>query len=478
MSQEQATVAEEEYLQIIYWLQEAGLPITGANIARAMQVSAPTVHEMIGRLEADGYVTRGADKSLEFTDSGQEHAAGIVRRHRLIERFLTDVFDIPWDQVHEEAERLEHWMSPMVEERMLRAIGDAKTCPHGHPIFEGEREDGVPLADVEEGANVRVLRFENEAEDLLHYLKDTGLTPGLEGTLARARRRRDRRGRRRHLALGHALGRRDGVRRGRSLAAAAHRTAGSARARPRALRPVARGARSARPAPADSRAGRGVPAHRRRAARGAARGRRRPEGRARRPAAGRGHGSRRGDRRAGRAAVEPALVATAGPRYFGFVVGGSLDAATARRPARDRLGPDARSTPSARRRRPPSRRWSAGGSRICSACRPTRRSASSPAAQGANTVALAAARHQVLARRRLGRGARRADRRADACGCWPARSATPRSTGRCGCSASERTRSRPWRPTATARSTSSALAARARPGRPAADDRVRRRRAT
>src|SRR4030095_10667295 len=106
MSQEQATVAEEEYLQIIYWLQEAGLPITGANIARAMQVSAPTVHEMIGRLEAHRYVTRGADKALTFTDSGQEHAAGIVRRHRLIERFLTDVFDIPWDQVHEEAERL------------------------------------------------------------------------------------------------------------------------------------------------------------------------------------------------------------------------------------------------------------------------------------------------------------------------------------------------------------------------------------
>ena len=186
MSQEQVTVAEEEYLQIIYWLREAGLPITGANIARAMQVSAPTVHEMIGRLEADGYVTRAADKSLEFTDSGQEHAAGIVRRHRLIERFLTDVFDIPWDQVHEEAERLEHWMSPVVEERMLRAIGDAKTCPHGHPIFEGERHPVLALADVEEGARVRVLRFENEAEDLLHYLKDTGLTPGLEGTLTRA----------------------------------------------------------------------------------------------------------------------------------------------------------------------------------------------------------------------------------------------------------------------------------------------------
>jgi DtxR family Mn-dependent transcriptional regulator len=178
-----ATVAEEEYLQTIFWLHEAGLPMTGANIARAMQVSAPTVHEMIGRLEGDGYVTRAEDKSLAFTKSGLDHASQVVRRHRLIERFLTDVFDIPWDQVHEEAEKLEHWMSPVVEERMLRAIGDAKTCPHGHPIFEGDREMGVPLADVEEGAKVRILRFENEAEDLLHYLKDTGLHPGLEGTI-------------------------------------------------------------------------------------------------------------------------------------------------------------------------------------------------------------------------------------------------------------------------------------------------------
>ncbi|HYP48978.1 MAG TPA: metal-dependent transcriptional regulator [Thermoleophilaceae bacterium] len=186
MSTDQVTVAEEEYLQIIYWLQEAGLPITGANIARAMQVSAPTVHEMIGRLESDGYVTRESDKSLRFTDTGHDHAAQIVRRHRLIERFLTDVFEIPWDQVHEEAERLEHWMSPVVEERMLNAIGDAKTCPHGHPIFEGAREQGVPLADVETGARVRILRFENEAEDLLHSLMDAGLHPGLEGTLARS----------------------------------------------------------------------------------------------------------------------------------------------------------------------------------------------------------------------------------------------------------------------------------------------------
>jgi DtxR family Mn-dependent transcriptional regulator len=180
----QATVAEEEYLQTMFWLEEAGLQINGANIARAMQLSPPTVHEMIGRLEGDGYVERADDKSLTFTQRGRSEAQAIVRRHRLIERFLTDVLGIPWDEVHEEAERLEHAMSPVLEERMLAAIGDAKTCPHGHPIVEGEREEGVLLADVEPGAEVQILRFENEAEEILHYLKGTGLHPGLKGTLA------------------------------------------------------------------------------------------------------------------------------------------------------------------------------------------------------------------------------------------------------------------------------------------------------
>ncbi len=158
--------------------------MNGANVARAMQLSPPTVHEMIGRLERDGYVSRAPDKSIEFTADGREHANAIVKRHRLIERFLTDVLGIPWDEVHEEAERLEHAMSPVLEERMLAAIGDATTCPHGHPIVEGAREEGVLLADVEPGAKVVVLRFENEAEELLHYLKDSGLQPGLDGELA------------------------------------------------------------------------------------------------------------------------------------------------------------------------------------------------------------------------------------------------------------------------------------------------------
>jgi DtxR family Mn-dependent transcriptional regulator len=181
VSSENATVAEQEYLEIMFWLEEAGLPMTGANIARAMQLSPPTVHEMIGRLTDDGYVERNEDKTLAFTESGREHASYIVRRHRMIERFLTDVLHIPWDEVHEEAERIEHAMSPVLEERMRAAIGDATTCPHGHPIVEGIREQGSLLADVEIGAHVVVLRFENEAEELLHYLKAAGFDPGLAG---------------------------------------------------------------------------------------------------------------------------------------------------------------------------------------------------------------------------------------------------------------------------------------------------------
>jgi DtxR family Mn-dependent transcriptional regulator len=151
-----------------------------------MQLSAPTVHEMVGRLERDGYITRAADKSISFTQEGREHAEAVVRRHRLIERFLTDVLKIPWDDVHEEAERLEHAMSPVLEAKMLDAIGEAKTCPHGHPIpgHADTRIEGVPLGDTELGAKVTILRFENEAEDLLHLFKREGLEPGREGTVS------------------------------------------------------------------------------------------------------------------------------------------------------------------------------------------------------------------------------------------------------------------------------------------------------
>ena len=184
MAEHSVTAAEQEYLESLFWLYEAGLPMSGANLARAMRLSAPTVHEMLGRLERDGYIERTDGRKVQFTESGREQAQVIVGRHRMIERFLTDVVGVPWDDVHEEAEKLEYAMTPRFEAYIRSAVGDASTCPHGHPIKVGERIVGVPLADCEVGANVTILRLENEAEDLLHYLKGAGIEPGLQGTVA------------------------------------------------------------------------------------------------------------------------------------------------------------------------------------------------------------------------------------------------------------------------------------------------------
>jgi len=184
MAEPQVTAAEQEYLESLFWLYEAGLPMSGANLARAMQLSAPTVHEMLGRLERDGFIERTDGRKIAFTESGREQARVIVGRHRMIERFLTDVVGVPWDDVHEEAEKLEYAMTPRFEAYIRSAVGDAATCPHGHPIKVGERIVGVPLADCAIGASVTILRLENEAEDLLHYLKAAGIEPGLKGTVA------------------------------------------------------------------------------------------------------------------------------------------------------------------------------------------------------------------------------------------------------------------------------------------------------
>jgi DtxR family Mn-dependent transcriptional regulator len=184
MANVHATAAEQDYLESLFWLFEAGLPMTGANLARAMRLSAPTVHEMLGRLERDGYIERSSGRGVDFTAEGREHAENIVGRHRMIERFLTDVVGVPWDDVHEEAEQLEYAMTPRFEAYVRASVGDATTCPHGHPIQVGARIDGVPLADCEVGATVTILRLENEAEDLLHYLKEAGIEPGMEGSVA------------------------------------------------------------------------------------------------------------------------------------------------------------------------------------------------------------------------------------------------------------------------------------------------------
>jgi len=177
----------ENYLKAIFQAQlhlsrKSDLVPMG-QLASALGVVPGTATTMVKTLADSGLVKYEPYSGVALTRAGEKLAALVLRRHRLVELFLVQVMGLRWDEVHEEAERLEHAMSPVLEERMQAAIGKAETCPHGHPIVAGARLAGVPLADVQVGAKVRVLRFENEAEDLLHYLKDSGLEPGLEGTL-------------------------------------------------------------------------------------------------------------------------------------------------------------------------------------------------------------------------------------------------------------------------------------------------------
>jgi DtxR family Mn-dependent transcriptional regulator len=170
--------ATQEYLEMIYWLYEAGIERTQANLARAIQVSQPSASEMLRRLIDEGLVSRDDHKLIHFTDSGREVAAHIVSRHRTVEAYLVKVMGIPWDEVHEEAHAMEHSISPRLEAKMLEMIGEVRTCPHGHPIGDYPREPGEAIPAVPVGSELVVLRLENEAEEMLHYLKERGVEPG------------------------------------------------------------------------------------------------------------------------------------------------------------------------------------------------------------------------------------------------------------------------------------------------------------
>jgi DtxR family Mn-dependent transcriptional regulator len=178
------TPAVQEYLESLYWLGEAGIERTPTNLARAMQVSPPSVTGMVRRLEAEGLVGRGPGKRIVLTDQGMEVAKHVVSRHRLVEAFLVKVMGIPWDEVHEEAEAFEMGVTPALEARMLDMIGEARTCPHGHPIGDYPREPGVPLTAAGTGSVVRVLRFENEDHDLLRMFRRAGVEPRATYTIA------------------------------------------------------------------------------------------------------------------------------------------------------------------------------------------------------------------------------------------------------------------------------------------------------
>ena len=173
--------AFEEYCEAIFELREDDVEVIQARIAERLLVSRPAVSEMIRRLTADGLVT--VDEGIRLTAKGLELAERTVRRHRLAERFLTDILELSWADAHQEAGKWEHVISERVEHAIIRLLGNPTTCPHGNPIpgADYQAPASVPLSEVAVGDGFTVSRIPEELEftpGLLEFLEDSQITPG------------------------------------------------------------------------------------------------------------------------------------------------------------------------------------------------------------------------------------------------------------------------------------------------------------
>lgn len=179
----------EEYLEAIYNMSMEDEVVIGARLAEKFGVSAPTVTEMLKRLVRDGFIEMDNKRQVTLTEAGIQAAEAVLRRHRLTERFLVDMLGMQWHQVHEEACRLEHFISGAVESRVIASLHDAVTCPHGNPIpglVPNARtylkdHNAVRLSTIVPDETVSIFCISEVVEDeeaLIQYLQERGLLPG------------------------------------------------------------------------------------------------------------------------------------------------------------------------------------------------------------------------------------------------------------------------------------------------------------
>jgi DtxR family Mn-dependent transcriptional regulator len=172
----------QEYLEAIYKRQRKESPVSTSSLAVDLGVSQPAVTDMLRHLEGKGLIDYKTSKGAVLTQSGEERALSVIRRHRLWERFLTDVLGMKWDKVHEEACRLEHATSPDMEKGLSDILGDVDTCPHGHAIPDEKgkikQEKSTFLADFHPHQVVKILAVDNEDPKILRAIEKQGLKPG------------------------------------------------------------------------------------------------------------------------------------------------------------------------------------------------------------------------------------------------------------------------------------------------------------
>jgi DtxR family Mn-dependent transcriptional regulator len=181
----------DEYLETIYFLafpigeyrpQAPGAPTLAARVAEMLGVSRASAGEMLKRLEAEGLIERGEHKEALLTASGRARAEKVVRKHRLIERFLTDFLGYTAAEAHVHADQLGDTFSEEMVERIAERLGHPDRCPHGWPVdTDAEQEENrelAPLADLQPGTKATIVRLAEHDGDLLHWFYDQGLVPG------------------------------------------------------------------------------------------------------------------------------------------------------------------------------------------------------------------------------------------------------------------------------------------------------------
>ncbi|EMA38615.1 metal-dependent transcriptional regulator [Halobiforma nitratireducens] len=176
----------EDYLKAIYQLQRGTDDrIKTSEIAEELEVTSPTVTSMLDKLEDRGLVDREKYRGVTLTDEGETVALEVVRHHRLLEAYLTEHLDYDWSEVHDEADRLEHHISEDFEARVADALGEPEVDPHGSPIPSADleppdRPEGESIAEFTEGDTVVVEEVADRDAEILSYLAEHGVEPGVE----------------------------------------------------------------------------------------------------------------------------------------------------------------------------------------------------------------------------------------------------------------------------------------------------------
>jgi DtxR family transcriptional regulator, Mn-dependent transcriptional regulator len=183
----------DEYLETIYFLafpigeyhpRTAGSPTLAARVAEMLGVSRASAGEMLKRLEAEGLIERGEHKEAILTAAGRERAERVVRRHRLVERLLTDFMGYSAAESHEHADELGEAFTDDMIERIAERLGNPPRCPHGWPIDtaaeQAENAQLAPLLEMAAGTRATIVRIAEHDGDLLHWFYEQGLEPGRE----------------------------------------------------------------------------------------------------------------------------------------------------------------------------------------------------------------------------------------------------------------------------------------------------------